>query len=433
MTEFGPGDLAVVIPTRDRLAVLERTLEALRSQTVSGFETVVVADGTDQQLPDLGDARIVVQEHSGPGAARNTGVKSTGRPLVLFLGDDMIPDPGLVRTHLARHNLRPSPEHAVLGNVEWHPEVPRNRVVRWLEFSATQFDFENIAGEDAGWGRFYSCNVSLKRDFFQSVGGFDEDFAFDYEDLDLGFRLNEKGMVLWYERGATARHLHGYDFESLARRYESRAGAERLMMKKHPWFSPYFADKVQTARESPTASAGWVLLAGSRHSRLLSRRVREVARARTDTWFHQKLGPRFLAAWDAYDDLSELKAYLGDSFDIELLWNHRRAVDDEELRAGDEAAFYRSSEMYLYDLTAFAMTGIKRPYLAALQKLVPPGATVLDFGCGIGSDGLRLLDRGFRMAFADFDNPSTRFLRWRLERRASDAPVFDLDGDVPGG
>lgn len=101
---------------------------------------------------------------------------------------------------------------------------------------------------------------------------------------------------------------------------------------------------------------------------------------------------------------------------------------------GDEAAFYRTSESYLYNLTAFAMTGTKEPYLAWLRGAVAPGSALLDLGCGIGSDGLALLEAGYRVTFADFDNPSTRYLRWRLERRGLTAPVLDLDRDeIPGG
>ena len=52
---------------------------------------------------------------------------------------------------------------------------------------------------------------------------------------------------------------------------------------------------------------------------------------------------------------------------------------------------------------------------------------MLDYGCGIGSDGLALIEAGYEVTFADFDNPSTRYLRWRLEQRGLDAPVHDLD------
>jgi SAM-dependent methyltransferase len=79
------------------------------------------------------------------------------------------------------------------------------------------------------------------------------------------------------------------------------------------------------------------------------------------------------------------------------------------------------------------MTRTKEPYLRTLGRLVAPGSRVLDYGCGIGSDGLLLLEAGYRVEFADFDNPSVEYLRWRLERRGLEAPIHDLDREVPGG
>jgi SAM-dependent methyltransferase len=137
---------------------------------------------------------------------------------------------------------------------------------------------------------------------------------------------------------------------------------------------------------------------------------------------------------DAADEEAELKAYLGERFDRRRLERHGEEVEAELARIGDEGTLYRTSEAYLYDLTAFAMWETKVPYRAAVMRAVKPGASVLDYGCGIGSDGLRLLASGYRVAFADFANPSTRYLRWRLERRGLSAPVYDLDaGGPPGG
>jgi SAM-dependent methyltransferase len=130
---------------------------------------------------------------------------------------------------------------------------------------------------------------------------------------------------------------------------------------------------------------------------------------------------------------AELRAYLGDAYDHRRLTDYQGQLDREFAACGDEERFYRVSEGYLYNLTAFAMTGTKLPYLRELVRHVPPGARVLDYGCGIGSDGLLLLEAGYRVEFADFDNPSTAYLRWRLERRGLEAPVHDLDDHVPGG
>jgi hypothetical protein len=140
-----------------------------------------------------------------------------------------------------------------------------------------------------------------------------------------------------------------------------------------------------------------------------------------------------LPDWSPESEEAELRAYLGDAYDHELLTRYDRTLEREYEACGDEQAFYRTSEAYLYNLTAFAMTGTKLPYLHELVRLVPAGARLLDYGCGIGSDGLMLIEAGYRVEFAEFDNPSSRYLRWRLRRRGIEAPVHDLDLGVPSG
>ena len=424
-----PGDLAVVIPTRDRWPVLRRTLDALAAQSVSGFETIVVVDGSDQHVPAGLDARVIVKEHGGPGAARNAGVAATARPLVLFFGDDMIAVPQLIERHLAGHERDPAPQGGVLGHVGWHPDVRHHRIARWLDWSGTQFDYRNIDGDDAGWGRFYSCNLSLKRAFFLDAGGFDEEFVYYYEDLDLGWRLGERGLRLHYERGARAEHLHRYDWPALERRMAGIASGERLMQAKHPAFEPFFRDRVFRASTDRRVGPWWPRVVDA----LPPGPLRDRARARADRWYYRHLTPAFETAWEGARGVEELRAYLGADFDESRLRGHRHAVDDEERAAPDESTFYKTSTAYLYDLTAFAMWPTKTPYLNDLRRVVAPGARLLDYGCGIGSDGLRLIESGYRVAFADFDNPSTRYLKWRLERRGVDTPVYDIEGDVPGG
>jgi SAM-dependent methyltransferase len=130
---------------------------------------------------------------------------------------------------------------------------------------------------------------------------------------------------------------------------------------------------------------------------------------------------------------AELRAYLGPAYERRRLEQYQLQLEDEFAACGDEERFYRTSQAYLYNLTAFAMTGTKLPYLRELAHRVPPGSRVLDYGCGIGSDGLILLEAGYRVEFADFANPSIDYLRWRLQRRGLRAPIHDLDRDVPGG
>jgi GT2 family glycosyltransferase len=292
------ADLSIVIPTRRRWDTLRLTLAALEAQTSQGFDVIVVADGSDQEVPPLSGVRVVQQEHAGPGVARNRGVAETERPLVMFIGDDMIPRPGCVAAHVARHMAHPEEPVAVLGRIVWHPDVPRDRLHRWLDWSGALFDYallELQGDEEAGWTRFYSSNVSMKRALFRAAGGFDPDFAFDYEDLDFGYRLGQRGMRLLYEPGAVVEHLHPYDWAAVERRYESRAGAEQLMMSKHDWFKPWFRGHIERAANQPRASRLWTL-AVDRVPRRPSR-LRRAAERRANRVYLQRLAPAFRAAW----------------------------------------------------------------------------------------------------------------------------------------
>jgi ubiquinone/menaquinone biosynthesis C-methylase UbiE len=138
-------------------------------------------------------------------------------------------------------------------------------------------------------------------------------------------------------------------------------------------------------------------------------------------------------ALDPTREEAELRAYLGDDFRLDRLQHYQEHLDAEFADVGHEDTFYLTSKAYLYNLTAFAMTGTKLPYLRELVSRVPPGARLLDYGCGIGSDGLLLLEAGYRIEFADFDNPSVEYLRWRLAERGLDAPIHDLKRGVPDG
>ncbi|MHB1710028.1 MAG: glycosyltransferase [Acidimicrobiales bacterium] len=418
----------MVIPTRDRWGILDRTLAGLDEQSIQGFETLVVVDGRDQIVPDLGGPRIIVVPHGGPGAARNAGAKASDRHLLLFLGDDMVPVPDLVERHLAVHAGHPEDAVAVLGRAEWHPRVASGRIERWLEWSGTQFDYPMAATEDAGFGRFYSCNVSLKRDFFLAAGGFDEGFTYYYEDLDCGYRLGQHGMRLRYEPAARTLHLHRYDWPAIERRFGGVAAGELHMAAVHPWFTPFFAERVRAALGAGSPGRWWTWVVDLVPKR--AHRARHGAEQRASSWYYERLAGAFLAGWAGARELADLQEYLGDGYEHELLVGHEHAIEIERGAAPDEATFYRTSEAYLYDLTAFAMSGTKAPYLAELRSVVQPGSRVLEYGCGIGSDGLRLADGGYDVSFADFSNPSTAYLRWRIGQRGGRNPVYDIERDT---
>jgi GT2 family glycosyltransferase len=49
----------------------------------------------------------------------------------------------------------------------------------------------------------------LRRAAFEQVGGFDVGYWMYMEDLDLSYRLAQRGWLTWYEPGATVMHVKG--------------------------------------------------------------------------------------------------------------------------------------------------------------------------------------------------------------------------------
>ena len=84
---------SVVIPTYNRLALLQRTLASVRRQSYADFEVIVVDDGSTDATREWlasqgGDLRVLERSNRGPGAARNLGAREAGGDYVAFLDSD---------------------------------------------------------------------------------------------------------------------------------------------------------------------------------------------------------------------------------------------------------------------------------------------------------------------------------------------------------
>ncbi len=300
------SSLSIVIPTLGRQRLLARVLDRLgRQTTTGGFEVLVVADAQERDL-DAVDAvvagrpfpvRRLAAARPGASAARNAGWRAATGPIVLFLDDDVLPEPALVAEHLDWHARYPDERVGVLGRVRWADELRVTTFMRWLELGI-QFDYPRIVGIDAGWGRFYTANASVKRALIERAGGFEEErLPFGYEDLDLARRMEPLGFRLLYNRAAVAEHLHEMDLDFWRRRVARIAISERAFVKLHPDVPPYFFDMFTAAATAPPARgrglrpAPWV--PGS--IPWLGPKVW----GSVDAFYRQALARPFLAAWHA--------------------------------------------------------------------------------------------------------------------------------------
>ena len=301
----GPPQVSVVIPTLGRHGTLARVLERLERQTAQGpFEVLVVVDEGETDLAAVDSAladrpfpvRLLTRPLPGASSARNTGWRAAASALVLFLDDDVLPEPQLLSEHLAWHARHPEREVGVLGLVRWADELRVTPFMRWIE-RGVHFDFANIEGDEAGWGRLYTANVSLKKKLLELVEGFDEErLPFGYEDLDLGYRMHAHGFRLLFNRRAAGEHVNEMTIETMRARMPMMASSEQAFCAKHPEIPPYFFNMFSRAAAQPSAPHRLAKLARMvpPDAPLLGRRVWESLDAR----FRQELAPDFMRAWE---------------------------------------------------------------------------------------------------------------------------------------
>jgi cellulose synthase/poly-beta-1,6-N-acetylglucosamine synthase-like glycosyltransferase len=89
--------VSIIVPTYNRAKFLPDALESIRNQTWTGWELILVDDGSkddtaavvERLTPRMGrPVRYVRRENGGPGAARNTGLDHAKGKFVAFLDSD---------------------------------------------------------------------------------------------------------------------------------------------------------------------------------------------------------------------------------------------------------------------------------------------------------------------------------------------------------
>ena len=104
---------SVVVPTYNRLGRLRHVIAAFERQAYpsDAYEVIVISDGstdgTDAYLETLRSTmqlRWLTQANQGPAAARNAGVRTAVGEFIVFVDDDVVPEPQLLEEHARSHH-----------------------------------------------------------------------------------------------------------------------------------------------------------------------------------------------------------------------------------------------------------------------------------------------------------------------------------------
>ncbi len=198
MTDTARPLISVVIPTRDRVALLRRCLDRLtpgaQQLDASRYEVVVSDDGAPGTTaaalaPTHPWVRVVDGPGRGPAANRNRGARAAHGEWLAFTDDDTEPSPQWLAALIA-----PTADGA---------RVIEGRTICEGGFGSPLFH----APVNETGGKLWSCNFLIASSLFAALGGFDEAFRFPHmEDQDLRERIIGARDRIAFARDALVNH-----------------------------------------------------------------------------------------------------------------------------------------------------------------------------------------------------------------------------------
>jgi GT2 family glycosyltransferase len=223
--------VSVVVCSHNGADALPACLEGIAALDYPDYETILVDDGSSDSTGHIArkfGVRLIQTENRGLGAARNTGLAAASGAIVAYIDDDATPDRHwlqyVVGTLLSTShvgvggpNIPPEGQGVVAEAVARAPGGPTHVLL-------TDRDAEHIPG----------CNMAFWRARLIDVGGFDPRFGAAGDDVDVCWRLHERGWTLGFSPSAVVWHKRRESVKGFFRQQRGYGKAEALLEQVWP-------------------------------------------------------------------------------------------------------------------------------------------------------------------------------------------------------
>ncbi|HDO25713.1 MAG TPA: glycosyltransferase family 2 protein, partial [Nitrospirae bacterium] len=213
--------ISIVIPTYNAEKFMPALLDSIFSSTVSDFEVIIVddcsTDNTVEAVKKYPVKLIRLTENSGPGKARNMGVKTAHGDIIFFLDSDVTVTAGTIEE--AADFFKSSPSvNCVIGVCEKEPLnsgfVPRYMALfEYVHLKGSRYDEVSVFAPRCG---------AIKKNLFEKIGGYNETYkGADVEDFELARRINRTDRII-LNRRMVVKHQFA-NFRQAVKNYFKRA------------------------------------------------------------------------------------------------------------------------------------------------------------------------------------------------------------------
>ena len=229
------ADVAVVIPTKNRGALIAGTLQSLLKSTIVDLAIWIVDQSDDGATRDLviamarQDPRLhyLRSQTVGSSAARNEGIAASSGSYVLYTDDDCLVAPDWAEEMVAE--LSAPDCWAVFGQVvaAENDRPPDLSDAPWLSVAVTHKKGRQRFGHNRlnlGFG--HGANMGFRRDALTMIAGFDPLLGVggalrSWPERDIGYRIMRAGGGIVFAPAALVRHRQWRDWGEVIRAYRN--------------------------------------------------------------------------------------------------------------------------------------------------------------------------------------------------------------------
>lgn len=225
-----PG-ITVIVCSYNGASTIRETLNSLESLDYPDYQVIVVDDGSTDDTAALSseyDFELIRTENCGLSNARNTGLRRASNEIVAYIDDDAFADCDWLK-YLAV--MFESTDFTAVGGQSFAPpgyglvaDCVANAPGRPVHVLLTDLEAEHIPG----------CNMAFRRNELLEIDGFDPRYAAAGDDVDVCWRILERGWKIGFQASAVNWHHCRKSVKAYWKQQMGYGKAEALLEAKWP-------------------------------------------------------------------------------------------------------------------------------------------------------------------------------------------------------